>query len=694
MPLSYCSQGHPNPTGSRYCSLCGEQLPPSPQNPEPSNTTVLGQRYRIVRELGMGGFGRTYLAEDQNRFNELCVLKEFAPQVEGQAAIQKAKELFEREAGILYQLRHPQIPRFRELLQTQLDGHLRLFLVQDYVDGETYQQLLETRRLKGKAFTEAEGIQLLANLLPVLHYIHDQGVIHRDISPDNIILRRDDHLPVLIDFGGVKRIAAALTTHAHVSSPNVTLLGKAGYAPPEQMDTGKVSPPSDLYALAVTILVLLSGKEPSALGDIRSGAWKQQVSVSPTVRNLLERMVGTDPRSRFTTAEQVLAALPPTPTLAPQTPTPTPSQFERTRAIAPAAPPPSPHPTTPVVPPAPAGPQGSGRRWDSSALAATLATFILVGGVISATWATREQWLPLFLGTPDDTAGEAPETALPPEEQARKATLSRRRQELGVDARFLIRLTDETFFRRYPEMSGQSLSQEAEDAPWRERWDGIALEWLDWFEANLSTQARRQLGNYGEGDRNRWKQEADRLNVSSRALNDLADARFFQAFPEWRDESFIDRPIGQVWQAIAFDQLQGLKGGDRLTRVRFGSGEYSQSLAGELDPGEGQVYIADLQQGQPLRLNLEAPSQAALLSLYLPVPTQEQPVLPEDAAETQWSGELPQSGYYEVVVVSRSDQSFRYTLNLAADQVSTRPIENEPQPSPDAALDLPIAPDQ
>ena len=84
---------------------------------------LLGSRYRILRELGRGGFGYTYLAEDLNRFNELCVLKEFFPQVTDEAALQKAKQLFEREAGVLYQLNHPQIPKFRELLRVNSGSH-------------------------------------------------------------------------------------------------------------------------------------------------------------------------------------------------------------------------------------------------------------------------------------------------------------------------------------------------------------------------------------------------------------------------------------------------------------------------------------------------------------------------------------------------------------------------------------------
>ena len=106
---------------------------------------VLGNRYEIVRELGRGGFGRSYLAIDLNKFGEKCVLKEFAPQVRGQAELVKAKELFEREAGVLYKLQHPQIPAFRELFRVSDGGSESLLLVQEYIEGETYLNKLNQR---------------------------------------------------------------------------------------------------------------------------------------------------------------------------------------------------------------------------------------------------------------------------------------------------------------------------------------------------------------------------------------------------------------------------------------------------------------------------------------------------------------------------------------------------------------------
>ena len=200
---------------------------------EISRGTILQNRYQIISLLGQGGFGRTYLAENQRRFNELCALKEFIPPERNGYAQEKSQELFLREAATLYQIDHPQIPKFRESFEQ--DG--RLFLVQDYVAGKTYNTLLEEKIKAGETFSEAEVFELLDLLLPVLEYIHEQGMIHRDISPDNIICREGDRLPVLIDFGVVKELVNQM--QYGLGDRPATTVGKIGYAPSEQIQSGR-----------------------------------------------------------------------------------------------------------------------------------------------------------------------------------------------------------------------------------------------------------------------------------------------------------------------------------------------------------------------------------------------------------------------------------------------------------------------
>lgn len=274
------------------------------QPPIPSGT-ILQNRYRILSILGQGGFGRTYLAEDSNRYDERCAMKEFIPPQGSQYTLNKARELFQREAAILYQISHPQIPQFR----ATFEENQRLFLVQDYVEGKTYRALLNERKVYGSTFSEAEALQLLYQLLPVLAHIHTKNIIHRDIAPDNIILRERDNLPVLIDFGVVKEIVTRFQT-PETDVP--TTVGKLGYAPSEQMQTGRAYPNSDLYSLAVTAVVLMTGREPHELYDDRNLVWNWQrwvPQVHPGLAEVLNRMLSYRPGDRYQSVSEVAQAL-------------------------------------------------------------------------------------------------------------------------------------------------------------------------------------------------------------------------------------------------------------------------------------------------------------------------------------------------------------------------------------------------
>ncbi len=267
--------------------------------------TLLQQRYRILSSLGAGGFGRTYLATDRSRFDEYCAIKELTPSTESTAVVAKAKEFFQQEANLLYQLQHPQIPRFWATFEEE--G--RLFIVQDYIAGKTYARLVDERRDQGEDFHEAEVWRFLLQVLPVLGYIHNKGVIHRDISPENIILRDSDLLPVLIDFGVVKEFADRLQGHP-IGRSNISV-GKAGYAPPEQLKKGEAYPSSDLYALAVTAIVLLTGKEPSTLfvNGVMNWDWRNWNQISDGLADVLYRMLSINPRDRYQSGVDVFQAL-------------------------------------------------------------------------------------------------------------------------------------------------------------------------------------------------------------------------------------------------------------------------------------------------------------------------------------------------------------------------------------------------
>jgi serine/threonine protein kinase len=267
--------------------------------------TLLQNRYRLLNILGQGGFGRTYLVEDLGRFQERCALKEFIPVQSGPYVLEKSKELFQREAAILYQIQHPQIPQFRAIFEESQ----RLFLVQDYVEGMTYRELLLSRTSTGRTFNETEILVFIGQMLPVLAHIHARGIIHRDISPENIIRRENDQMPVLIDFGVVKELATKVQSPE--GTAHATTVGKIGYAPIEQLQSGRATASSDLYALAVTAIVLLTGKEPQELLDQTTllWNWQQRAQVSTDFALVLNRMLNRSPADRYQSVSEVSQAL-------------------------------------------------------------------------------------------------------------------------------------------------------------------------------------------------------------------------------------------------------------------------------------------------------------------------------------------------------------------------------------------------
>ncbi|WP_353932946.1 protein kinase [Okeanomitos corallinicola TIOX110] len=685
----YCSQGHQNPSGSKFCLQCGESILEKMGSSGIQAGQTLGDRYVIVRQLGQGGFGRTYLAEDLNRFREPCVLKEFSPQVQTPYVVQKAEELFQREASVLYKLQHPQIPRFRELLKINLQDKESLFLVQDHVAGETYNSLLNTRKQQGLNFTEIEVRQLLQQILPVLTYIHAEGVIHRDISPDNLMLRNADQLPVLIDFGGVKQVAATVSQYyqsgVNSSPTGGTLLGKIGFAPPEQMQTGMVSPHSDLYALAVTSLVLLTGKNPQELLDTSNltWEWRREVSLSPELGVILDKMLSPKPSDRYQSARQVLDILNPatvynTPPL--QTPVNySPSQPPVTSAVGTVAVSPAPPPKQPATPNVVTSQPQSTGIWTTTNILIVIVSILASGGLLWWGFNNRSGDMGgvdpgvTLTPTPTDTPTSDSQDNFSKEERERKQRLSDRRQQLSIDRRFYISLINQIFWNRNPSLNGRILTDEPKDEELRAEWDKVAAETLEKLTP-ISSRSRRQMGTYTSAERDRWKVEVNRRNVSSRALYDLGDAAFLRVFPEQKGKNFIDQPIGQVWHAFVNDKLNAILANSSFQKIVFDPNTTGKTVSGTLEPGNGKVFIAGLAKDQTLEVKLDA-SSSVLLSIYSP---SGKVTFLEDSTQRNVSKTLPETGFYEFVVVSTGSKSVDYSLTVTAEN----PPEPEPEPTP------------
>ena len=303
--MSYCLNpscpSPQNPDGTKFCLSCGTKL-------------LLKDRYRAIKLLGQGGFGKTFLAVDRDKPSQPhCVIKQFLPQTQGTSNLQKAAELFDQEAVRLDQLgKHAQIP---ELL-AYFSQERQQYLVQEFIEGRNLTQELAT----SGTFDEAQVRKVLKDLLPVLQFVHQHQVIHRDIKPENIISNSSSSLPslskvrtgavegqlVLVDFG-----ASKLATGTALARTG-TVIGSAGYAAPEQA-IGRAIFASDLYSLGVTCIHLLTQMHPFDLFDTSEGVWvwRDVLSrpVSDALSRILDKMIAGPVNQRYQSAAEVMQDL-------------------------------------------------------------------------------------------------------------------------------------------------------------------------------------------------------------------------------------------------------------------------------------------------------------------------------------------------------------------------------------------------
>ena len=301
--MIYClnpqCQNPQNTDNVQFCLTCGTRL-------------NLKKRYRAIALLGEGGFGRTFVAEDIDRLNAPCVIKQFLPLPQVQqkrGLLEKAMELFAQEAQQLLQLGDfPQIPTL--FADFEEDGYL--YLIQEFIDGQNLLEELEARRDSGEShpYSGKDIEEILLDILPVLEYIHSRGVIHRDIKPENIIRRQSDGKLVLIDFGVAKQLSGSVLIKTG------TKIGTEGYAAIEQLRGGKAFPASDLYSLGVTCIHLLTGIEPDKLYDPMNGRWlwreelsKKGIEIAAVLGGVIDKLVREWVSDRYQSASDAKADL-------------------------------------------------------------------------------------------------------------------------------------------------------------------------------------------------------------------------------------------------------------------------------------------------------------------------------------------------------------------------------------------------
>lgn len=282
---SACSKPQ-NSDDAKFCQSCGAKL-------------LLGDRYQPIKLIGQGGFGRTFLTIDLINSTaskpRVCVIKQLIASPPGKT--RRSVDLMQQEAEQLAKLgQHPQIPA----LIDHFESDMAQYLVQEFVEGRNLDEVLAADGV----FSEQQIRSLLADLLPVLQFIHSHQVIHRDLKPSNIIRPVQGGRLFLVDFGASKFAPEIIQTQ--------TVIGSAGYAAPEQV-MGRAEFASDLYSLGVTCIHLLTGLHPFDLYSVGEDAWvwRQYLPkpISSELRRVLDKLLQKATRQRYHNATEVLQDL-------------------------------------------------------------------------------------------------------------------------------------------------------------------------------------------------------------------------------------------------------------------------------------------------------------------------------------------------------------------------------------------------
>jgi serine/threonine-protein kinase len=285
--LSFTCTHEGNSPNNLFCIHCGQPL----------SVQQRIRHYQVLRTLGQGGMGTTYLAWDEAGLiagvPQLLVLKQMNADM---LKIVKAQELFEREAHTLKSLNHPGIPKYYDFF---VEGGKK-YLAMELIHGQD----LEKRVYTTGPVTPNQAIAWMIQTCDILDYLHSQEppLIHRDIKPANLMVRSSGNRIVVLDFGAVKEIGTAPGTR----------IGAEGYCAPEQ-ERGQPLTQSDLYAIGPTLIFLLTGENPFKYYRQRGRNFRFDVAKVPTIssqlRDVIDRVTEPLPRDRYQHANELAAAL-------------------------------------------------------------------------------------------------------------------------------------------------------------------------------------------------------------------------------------------------------------------------------------------------------------------------------------------------------------------------------------------------
>lgn len=603
----------------------------------------LGGRYRLERALSESPLqGVLWLARDTLAGDAPMALRQLPAGQDPEAVRQRIARL----QGVL----HPQVPRFGAVIE---EGD-RLWLVRDWQAGRTYRQLLEARRERQLVFGAGEVLLLLRQLLPVLVALHGQELLHGDISPANLLRRDSDGLPVLLDFGLLRTVAAPEAGAAGAAGEAARAAAGAtpGYAPPE---LGRGEPPApwmDLHALGVLALVLLSGEEPGALLDPTTLDWRWPAALSaePALAAPLQRLLQRQPGQRYSGAAAALAALQAVPM--PESTGPVP-RADRTVVLVPQAPEPAaqaaaafPHdPAAPyaaanggpelAVEAAPAAGASSPAASPAAASAGpALEPFplplerpapepafrapdprrrleekeeaaegglwpVLIALVLSAVVGTAAGWWWLGRGRPaEPTISLAVPTSLPPAEVDQRQQLLNRLRALQIDRGWFLSLVNANLLAQFPERRGRLPDDSLDDAPLRKVWNDLAEEWLARVE-QLPLPLRRRLGSIRSADWERRQQALVAQGLSPSVLSQLVSGSAQSLLPGQAGDSIPPEPFRQLWYATAELTLDNL----RLDPIELRS-QITEVLAADVPANGARLFAVRLPADHSLALGV------------------------------------------------------------------------------------------